>query len=126
MPLPVLHKVTFGTGTTGGTYYIKTTDCYEAIKAQTGIEKVADPTGTEEVMPVKELMRTGVVWRIGIRYKDSGGKRKSAHLLVVADKLSGIFGNTAANKLEDKEYKIGTTVKGKIEQIAGRRKASYS
>ncbi|MEH2211061.1 hypothetical protein [Nostoc sp.] len=65
MTLPILHKVTFGAGASDF-YYIKTSDAYETIKAQTGLEKVADPTGTEEVIPVKELLRTGIIWRIGI------------------------------------------------------------
>ncbi|BCL34250.1 hypothetical protein [Nostoc sp. MS1] len=125
MPLPVLHKVTFGAGASDF-YYIKTSDAYEGIKNQTGIEKVADPTGTEEVIPVKELMRTGIIWRIGIRYKDSNGKRKSSHLLVVRGKLQGIFADEAAGKLEDKDYKVSGVVKGKIEQVAGIRKASFS
>ncbi|BAY16886.1 hypothetical protein NIES21_27200 [Anabaenopsis circularis NIES-21] len=123
MTVPVLHKVTIGEGEF---YHIKTSDAYQGLKDQTGLEKVADPTGTEEVMQVKELLRTGVLWRIGIRYKDSNGKRKSSHLLVVRTKLTGIFGNTAGNKLEDKDYKIAGTVKGKIEQVAGRRKASFT
>ncbi|BAZ49571.1 hypothetical protein NIES4103_21830 [Nostoc sp. NIES-4103] len=124
MPLPVLHKVVFGAGA-NDFYYIKTSDAYEGLKAQTGIEKVADPTGTEEVIPVKELMRTGIVWRIGIRYKDSNGKRKSAKLLVVRGKLQGLFADEASGKLEDKDYKLAGTLKGKIEQISGIRSASF-
>ncbi|BAY10305.1 hypothetical protein [Calothrix sp. NIES-2098] len=122
MALPVLHKVVIS-----GTefYYIKTSDAYEGIKDQTGIEKVADPTGTEEVMPVKELLRTGVIWRIGIRYKDSGGKRKSSHLLICRVKLAGLFGTEATGKLEDKTYKLAGVTKGTIEQISGRRKATF-
>ena len=123
MPLPVLHKVALGAGK--NTYYFKTSDAYQAIKTVVGIEKIADPTGTEEIIPVKELLRTGVLWRIGIRYKDSGGKRKSAHLLVAQGKLAELFGDNAAGKLEDKNYQLGTTVKGKIESIAGRRKATF-
>lgn len=125
MALPVLHKVVFGAGA-NDFYYIKTSDAYEGLKAQTGIEKVADPKGDEEIIPVKELMRTGIIWRIGIRYKDSGGKRKSSHLLVVRGKLQGIFGEEAGGKLEDKQYKLAGTVKGTIEQVAGRRKASFN
>lgn len=125
MTLPVLHKVTYGAAA-GEFYYIKTSDAYASVKAQTGIEKVADPKGTEEVVPVKELLRTGIIWRIGIRYKDSGGKKKSAHLLVVKGKLSGLFGEVAGDQLEDKDYKLGEVVKGKIESIAGRRKATFS
>ncbi|GAX46295.1 hypothetical protein NIES4075_73160 [Tolypothrix sp. NIES-4075] len=124
MSLPILHKVTLGAGK--NTYYFKTSDAYQGIKTVVGIEKVADPTGTEEVVAVKELLRTGVLWRIGIRYKDSGGKRKSAHLLVANTKLAEIFGENAAGKLEDNNYQLGTTVKGKIDSIAGRRKASFS
>ena len=124
MPLPVLHKVSLGTGK--NTYYFKTSDAYQVIKTVVGIEKVADPKGTEEIMPVKELLRTGVLWRIGIRYKNSAGKMKTAHLLVAQGKLTDLFGENAAGKLEDKNYQIGSTVKGKIESIAGRRKASFS
>lgn len=125
MALPILHKVTFGSGA-NDFYYIKTSDSYEGLKAQTGLEKVADPTGKEEIIPVKELIRTGILWRIGIRYKNSAGKRSSASLLVVSVKLVEIFGANAAGQLEDKDYKIAGVLKGKIEQIAGRRKASYS
>ncbi|AFY43759.1 hypothetical protein [Nostoc sp. PCC 7107] len=123
MALPVLHKVTIGEGEF---YHIKTSDAYDGLKDQTGIEKVADPTGTEEIMPVKELLRTGVLWRIGIRYKDSNGKRKSSHLLIVRTKLTGVFGTVAAGKLEDKTYKISGITKGTIEQVAGRRKATFA
>ncbi|AVH73819.1 hypothetical protein [Nostoc sp. 'Lobaria pulmonaria (5183) cyanobiont'] len=124
MTLPVLHKAIFGAGA-NDFYYIKTSDAYEGIKAQTGLEKVADPKGTEEIIPVKELLRTGIVWRIGIRYKDSSGKRKSSHLLIVKGKLAGLFGDNAADQLEDKDYKLAGTVKGKIEAISGRRKATF-
>jgi hypothetical protein len=124
MPLPKLHKATFGAGT-NDFYYLKTSDAYEGIKAQTGIEKVADPTGTEETVPVKELIRTGILWRVGIRYKDSSGKRKSSHLLIVRGKLQGLFSDEPASKLEDKEYKLAGVSKGKIEQISGIRKASF-
>lgn len=125
MAVPVLHKIVYGTGAKD-IYYIKTSDAYAGLKAQTGIEKVADPLGTEEVIPVKELLRTGVLWRIGIRYKDSSGKRKSASLLVFNGKLNGLFGEVADAKLEDKNYSLAGVNKGKIEQISGRRKASYS
>ncbi len=124
MALPVLHKVVLGAGK--NTYYFKTSDAYQELKTVTGIEKIADPTGTEEVVPVKELLRTGVLWRIGIRYKDSSGKKKSASLLVAQAKLSEIFGENAAGKLEDKNYKLGTVLKGKIESIAGKRRATFS
>lgn len=124
MALPILHKVTFGAGASDF-YYIKTSDAYEGIKAQTGLEKVADPKGTEEVIPVKELLRTGIIWRIGIRYKNSGGKMKSSKLLVVKGKLPGLFGEVAAEQLEDKDYKLAGVVKGKIERISGLRRASF-
>ena len=124
MALPVLHKVTYGTKATD-IYYVKTSDVYESVKTICGLEKVADPTGTEEVMPVKELLRTGIIWRIGIRYKDSSGKKKSAHLLVARVKLAGVFGDEKASQLENKKYKIGTVEKGTIESVAGRRKATF-
>jgi hypothetical protein len=123
MVLPVLHKVALGSGK--NTYYFKTSDAYQELKTVVGIEKVADPTGTEEVIPVKELLRTGILWRIGIRYKDSSGKKKSSHLLVSQTKLAEIFGENATGKLEDKNYKLGTVLKGKIESIAGIRRASF-
>lgn len=124
MPLPILHKVTYGTKATDF-YYIKTSDVYESLKTVCGLEKVADPTGTEEVIPVKELLRTGILWRTGIRYKDSSGKKKSAHVLVARVKLPGVFGDEKSGQLEDKEYKIGTVKKGIIESVAGRRKATF-
>lgn len=71
------------------------------------------------------MLRTGILWKIGIRYKDSNGKKKSAHLLVAQTKLAEVFGDNAAGKLEDKNYKLGTVTKGKIESIAGIRKASF-
>ncbi|MFN6488128.1 MULTISPECIES: hypothetical protein [unclassified Nostoc] len=123
MALPVLHKVTFGATT--DFYYVKTSDAYEGLKDQTGFEKVADPLGTEEVIPIKELIRTGTVWRIGIRYKDSNGKMKTSRLLVARGKLAGLFGDVAASKLEDKDYKIAGVTKGKIERISGIRKATF-
>jgi hypothetical protein len=124
MPLPVLHKAIFGAGA-NDFYYFKTSDAYKDIKAQTGIEKVADAKGDEETVAVKELIRTGILWRVGIRYKDSNGKMKSASLLAVKGKVAGLFGENAADKLEDKNYTLNGTVKGKIERIAGRRNASY-
>lgn len=124
MALPVLHKVIYGAGATEF-YYIKTSDSYEGIKSQTGLEKIADPTGAEEVVPVKELLRTGIIWRIGIRYKNSSGKMKSAKLLVVKGKVSGLFGENAADKLEDKDYKLSGVTKGKIERISGIRNATF-
>lgn len=51
MALPVLHKVALGSGK--NTYFFKTSDAYQDIKTVVGIEKVADPTGTEEVVAVK-------------------------------------------------------------------------
>ncbi|BBD69438.1 hypothetical protein NIES4072_32290 [Nostoc commune NIES-4072] len=124
MALPVLHKAIFGAGASDF-YYILTSDAYEGIKAQTGLEKVADPKGNEEVLPVKELLRTGILWRIGIRYKNSDGKMKSAKLLVVKGKVVGLFGDNAADQLEDKTYKLAGVDKGKIERISGIRKATF-
>lgn len=124
MALPVLHKATFGAGASDF-YYVLTSDAYQGIKPQTGLEKVADPKGTEEVIPIKELLRTGILWRIGIRYKDSGGKMKSSKLLVVRGKVAGLFGENAADQLEDKDYKLSGVTKGKIERISGIRKATF-
>ncbi|MBC6434485.1 hypothetical protein FM036_29490 [Nostoc sp. HG1] len=124
MTLPILHKAIFGAGA-NDFYYVGTSDAYEGLKTQTGLEKVADPKGNEETMPVKELIRTGILWRIGIRYKDSGGKMKSSKLLVVRGKVAGIFGDNAADQLEDKDYKLAGVNKGKIERISGIRKATF-
>ncbi|MCC5629088.1 hypothetical protein LC613_13790 [Nostoc sphaeroides CHAB 2801] len=124
MALPVLHKAIFGTAA-NDYYYLKTSDSYEGIKAQTGLEKVADVKGNEEAVPVKELLRTGILWRIGIRYKDSNGKMKSAKLLVVKGKVAGLFGDVASDQLEDKTYKLAGVDKGKIERISGIRKANF-
>ncbi|MEH2222597.1 hypothetical protein [Nostoc sp.] len=124
MGLPILHKAIFGAGA-NDFYYVKTSDAYEGLKSQTGLEKVADPKGNEETIPVKELIRTGILWRIGIRYKDSGGKMKSAKLLAVKGKVAGIFGENAADQLEDKDYKLSGVTKGKIERISGIRKATF-
>ena len=124
MTLPILHKAFFGAGA-NDFYYVLTSDAYDGIKAQTGLEKVADPKGNEETVAIKELLRTGILWRIGIRYKNSDGKMKSAKLLAVKGKVAGLFGENAADQLEDKTYKLAGVTKGKIERISGIRKATF-
>ncbi len=86
--------------------------------------KPVDLTGKETIVPVKELLRTGDLFRIGIRYKNSAGKAKSARLLTSRAAMTKLFGDTAADKLEGESYKVGATVKGNIDRIGMIRRAS--
>jgi hypothetical protein len=122
--LPV-HKI----GTGASSLYFRTSDVYGetgGVGAKVGISKVkdADLTGKETIVPVKELLRTADLIRIGIRYKTSNGKAKSARLLVTSAAMVKLFGNTAADKLEGTNYKIGTDTKGSINSIGSIRRAT--
>jgi hypothetical protein len=117
----------FGTGT--DLQYFRTSDVYGetgGIGAKVGIKKVkdADLTGSETIVPVKELLRTGDLFRIGIKYKDTAGKQKTAKLLVTKTSFAKIFGSTAADTLEGNNYKIGTVTKGAINNVHGLRRAT--
>ena len=113
------------------TDYIRTSDVYGEtgdMQAKVGIKRIkdADLSGNEVIVPVKEVLRTGAVSRITIRYKITGGKRKSAKILVNKLKMPGVFGEVAANTLENVQYKVGTLTKGTITSVGiARRATSY-
>ena len=113
------------------TDYIRTSDVYGEtgdMQTKVGIKRIkdADLSGNEVIVPVKEVLRTGAVVRITIRYKTTAGKKKSARLLVNKLKMPGVFGETPANTLENVQYKVGTVAKGAITSVGiGRRATSY-
>lgn len=124
--LPV-HAIVEGTTIKG---YIRTSDVYGesgGVSSKVGIKKVKDTdlTGAEEILPVKEALRTGLISRIGIRYKTSAGKKKSAKLLAKTSTLSGLFGDTAANKLDNVAYNVGGQARGTISTVNIPRRASF-
>jgi hypothetical protein len=111
-------------------YYFRTSDVYGetgGVGQKVGIKKIkeADLTGNEEIMPVKELIRTGALMRINIRYKNSSDKRKSAKVLASNSSIAKLFGDNAPEKLEGTDYKIGNEVKGKIINIGMSRRATF-
>jgi hypothetical protein len=92
--------------------YFRTSDVYGetgGIGAKVNIKKVplANLSGDEIIVPVKELLRTADLIRISARYKDSSGRRKSARILCGGASISAIFGPTPANTLTGVPYKIG-------------------
>ena len=110
--------------------YFRTSDVYGTtggVGAKVKIKKV-DPTtlsGDEVIVPVKELLRTAELTRIGIRYKDAAGKRKSARILVSGAALSGVFGDLPADTLTGTPYKIAeAAAKGTIVSVAQIRRAT--
>jgi hypothetical protein len=110
-------------------YFFRTSDVYGetgGVGAKVGIKKVKDVdlTGKEEIMPVKELLRTGILFRLGVRYKTTTGKRKSARLLVRNTFMSKLFTDNAPEKLEGVQYKVGTSERGSIVQIGMIRRAT--
>jgi hypothetical protein len=117
----------------GGTVkvYFRTSDVYGetgGVGAKVGIRKIkdADLTGKETIVPVKELLRTADLMRIGIRYKNSANKRKSAKLLASRPAVGKLFadGTAGADKLEGSSYKVGGVEKGSIVQIGYLRRAT--
>jgi uncharacterized protein YwbE len=123
--LPV-HK----TGAGADLQYFRTSDVYGesgGIGVKVGITKMKDAelTGKETIVPVKELLRTSDLFRIGIKYKNTAGKSKTAKILVSRDLMSKLFGTTPAEKLEGTPYKIGAAAaKGNINGIHGLRRAT--
>ena len=111
-------------------HYFRTSDVYGitgGLGAKVKIQKIDPATlsGDEVIVPVKELIRTGDLTRIGIRYKNAANKRKSAKVLVNGLALSGIFGNTPADTLTGVPYKVGTAAaKGNIVSVAQIRRAT--
>lgn len=110
-------------------YFFRTSDVYGetgGVGEKVGIKKVkdADLTGKEEIMPVKELLRTGQLFRLGIRYKNSTGKRKSARVLVRNTYMTKLFADNGAEKLEGVQYKVGISDRGSIVQIGMIRRAT--
>jgi hypothetical protein len=117
----------------GGTIvaYFRTSDVYGetgGIGAKVSIKKVkeSDLTGKETIVPVKELLRTADLMRLGIRYKNSAGKRKSAKILASRAAVGKLFatGGAGTDKLEGDSYKIGSVSKGTIVQIGYLRRAT--
>jgi hypothetical protein len=123
--LPV-HQI----GTGADVQFFRTSDVYGesgGVGAKVGIKKVKDTDllGNEVIVPVKELLRTADLFRIGIRYKNSANKQKSAKLLISSGSMSKIFGSTATDKLEGVSYKIGAaTAKGSINSVHSLRRAT--
>lgn len=106
--LPV-HSVSDGSTVIA---YFRTSDVYgetAGIGAKVNIKKVpvANLSGDEIIVPVKELLRTADLIRIGVRYKDASNRRKSARILCGGASISAVFGPTAANNLTGVAYKIG-------------------
>jgi hypothetical protein len=110
--------------------YFRTSDVYGetgGIGAKVKIKKIPEATllGTETIVPVKELLRNGELFRIGIRYKNAANKRKSARILVAGSAISPIFGDVPSEKLEGVAYKIGAgEAKGNITSIGMIRRAT--
>jgi hypothetical protein len=117
------------TGTNAGKFHFRTSDVYGetgGVGAKVGIKKVkeTDLTGKEEILPIKELLRTGLLMRIGIRYKNSAGKKKSAKVLALNTSMTTLFADGGTAKLEGENYKVGTVSKGSITGIGMIRRAS--
>jgi hypothetical protein len=115
-------------GTTPRAYF-RTSDVYGetgGVSAKVGIKKVklADITGEEECLPVKEALRVGLLNRITIRYKTSAGKKKSAKLLVRNKTfMSKLFGDVPADTLTGVAYSVGGAARGTIERVGIARRA---
>jgi hypothetical protein len=112
------------------TAYFRTSDVYGesgGIGDKVKIKKIAaaNLSGDEIIVPVKELIRTGDLQRIGVRYRDAANKRKSARVLVNGLAVAGIFGDAPANTLTGVPYKIGTQPpKGNIVSVGQIRRAT--
>jgi hypothetical protein len=110
--------------------YFRTSDVYGetgGVGAKVGIRKIkeADLTGSEEILPVKEAMRVGLLSRIGVRYKTSAGIKKSAKILCRNTFLSKVFSEVAADQLGGVNYSIGGESRGTITVTHNLRRASY-
>lgn len=124
--LPV-HGIFSGTNILA---YFRTSDVYGTtggVSAKVFIKKI-DPTtlsGDEKIYPVKELLRTADLIRVGIRYKDAANKRKSARLLCAGTAITRIFGDVPAETLNGVPYKIGDKPpKGNIVSVGLIRRAT--
>jgi hypothetical protein len=118
-----LHSISVGTGSQ--LLYFKTTDCYAGeVGTRCGIAKVATPEGDEEVMPVKELLRTGRLIRAQIQY-ESGGKKKTGSVLVARSNMGDVLSDVDTKQLKGQSFKIGTDVKGTIKRTYLKRDASF-
>jgi len=118
-----VHSISVGTG--GQLLYFKTTDCYDAgVGTKTGIAKLANPEGDEELIPVKELLRTGRLIRAQIQY-ESNGKKKTGSVLVARNKMGDVLSDEDAKQLKGETFKIGTVVKGTIKRTYLKRDASF-
>jgi hypothetical protein len=113
-------------------HYFRTSDVYRetgGLGAKVGIKKVKDSdlNGNEEIIPVKELIRSGAMSRIAVRYKNSFGYRRSARILVNALSMPGVFGDLQANRLEGTDYKLESDLvaRGQIVGIGQIRRATY-
>ena len=109
--------------------YFRTSNVYletGGIGSKVGIKKVkdADLTGTEEILPVKEAMRVGLISRLGIRYKNAAGKKKNAKILCANKYLSKIFGDLPADQLAGVAYSVNGEARGTIVTAHTLRRAS--
>ena len=113
-------------------HYFRTSDAYRetgGLGERVGIKKVkdADLNGNEEIISVKELIRSGAMSRIAVRYKNSFGYRRSARILVNALSMPGVFGDVPAKRLEGADYKLESDLvaRGQIVGIGQIRRATY-
>jgi hypothetical protein len=118
-----VHSISIGAG--GQLLYFKTTDCYDGgVGTKCGVAKVATPEGDEELMPVKELLRTGRLIRAQIQYENNG-KKKTGSVLIARTKMGDVLSDDNTKQLSGETFKIGTVTKGVIKRTYIKRDASF-
>lgn len=111
-PILKLHKLTYNDGQASKTVYFRAhPDTYKGLKTATGVELVDDDEKPDTIAHVSEMLGTGVIVRAHVYYK-AGTQRKTAQLLVPANKFLGF------RKQIGKPYRNGT-----ITQIRQKRTA---
>lgn len=85
-------KITVGTGLTAKDYFFRSPNVYDAINAETGVNKAASTDRDEPETTVGQLLATGKVQRVHVTYEELG-KRKTGKILM-ADNLpiDGVIG----------------------------------
>jgi hypothetical protein len=113
-------------GTGDKIIFFRTTDCYSTIGTKCGISKVTDVEGDELCVPIKELLRTGLLIRLAISYQVSGTtKRRTASVLAARDKIGSLLSDAESGQIQGSNYIIGTVTKGTIKRVYIKRDATF-
>lgn len=97
-------------------FYILSQDVYEGLETICGVQKVEDPTGFENIVPVKNAIKSTNLLRLSVKLKN-GEDIKYATLLVSRLKLSSLFTDDGKSALDGKTVQRAGSTVGTVETV---------